>query len=151
MAPPRRRNHARRGLGAGGGKLLFGGWFPRRGWIGEDGSGRDGAASAGGVAGLRFCCTTAAAAWRARDIRERKGKRKTGGDGLEQACEGGWGADRWATRKFGRLKIRVGGSSNSGEGRGAAWALGCVWVLGRRWMGLWQSKKHVAKSGDRYL
>lgn len=51
----------------------------------------------------------------------------------------GGGADRWATREFARLKIRVGGSGNSGEGRGAAWALGRRvgswaggWVCGSR-------------------
>ena len=84
------RVHAGRGLGPGGEKVLLGGWFRWRGWIGEDGSGGDGAASAGGVAGLRFCCA-AAAAWRAGDTSREKGKRKRGGDGWEQACEGGWG------------------------------------------------------------
>lgn len=70
--------------------MLLGGWFRRRGWIGEDGSGGDGAASAGGVAGLRFCCALRPRLG-GRGIQVEKKGRGRGGDGWEQPCEGGWG------------------------------------------------------------
>lgn len=80
---------------------------------------------------MRFCCA-AAAAWRAGGYIqvERKRKGKTGRGGSVGAWAGGWGAYRWGTREFPRLKIRVGGSASSGDGRGAAWALGCRVGLG---------------------
>jgi hypothetical protein len=92
----------------------------------------DGAASGGGVAGLRFCCA-AAAAWRAGGIHTSREKRE-GEDrkrgGRVGAWAGGWGAYRWGTREFPRLKIRVGRSASWGDGRGAAWALDCRVGLG---------------------
>ena len=75
------------------------------------------------VAGLRFCCA-AAAAWRARDTSTEKGRGREEETGGSRLATVGGGAYRWATRGFARLKIRVGGSGDSGEGRGAAWALG---------------------------
>jgi len=58
--PPQRRKHASTPAEAWGPAARWccsGGWFRRRGWIGEDGSGGDGAASAGGRFAFLLRCS----------------------------------------------------------------------------------------------